>query len=106
MVASKPVHEKFNLSNLPPTSAAARQHSFRVYPQVQQWCGVELNPTEWGWRMEQGRLRPVPTLLEAAPQDILHLIVCNCKADCEDMYECRKSGLRCTNICGYCAGNG
>ena len=36
---------------LPPTSAAAKFHSFRVYFQVQQWQGSTfLRPTDWGWK--------------------------------------------------------
>lgn len=37
-----------DLSNLPPTSDAARQHFFRVYLQVQDWLGNEMVATEWG----------------------------------------------------------
>jgi len=47
-VARCPVPNKILLVALPPTSAAAREHSFRVYHQMQQWLGVELPPTEWG----------------------------------------------------------
>ena len=42
-------------SSLPPTSSAAEQHSFRVYHQIQTWLGNELNPTEWGWKIINGR---------------------------------------------------
>ena len=37
---------------LPPTSAAAKFHSLRVYYQVQQWKGIGdgLLPENWGWR--------------------------------------------------------
>lgn len=34
---------KFNLASLPPTKAAARQHSFRSYHQVQQWLDNKKN---------------------------------------------------------------
>ena len=35
---------------LPPTSAAAKYHSLRVYLQIQEWkgCGREFQPLEWG----------------------------------------------------------
>ena len=38
--------------SLPPTSAAAKYHSFRVYLQVQEWKGsaAELHPRDWGWQ--------------------------------------------------------
>ena len=34
---------------LPPTSAAAAQHSRRVYWQVQTWMENDLDCNEWGW---------------------------------------------------------
>ena len=37
------------LSGLPPSKAAAREHSLRVYLQVQTWLGRTLDPSEWGW---------------------------------------------------------
>ena len=54
-IAKQKVCAKFDWATLPPTSAAARQHSFRVYHQVQQWRGVALNRTDWGWRLKDGR---------------------------------------------------
>ena len=46
---------------LPPTTAAAKFHSLRVYYQLQQWKGAgnELVPEEWGWRESEGSLVPV-----------------------------------------------
>ncbi|KAG5868739.1 hypothetical protein JTB14_012075 [Gonioctena quinquepunctata] len=41
---------KFNFATLPPTSAAAEQHIYRTYLQVQMWMEYEVNATEWGWR--------------------------------------------------------
>lgn len=52
-------HEKVATNNshihpktLPPTSAAAKYHSLRVYFQVNEWKGrgTELNPLDWGWK--------------------------------------------------------
>ena len=46
-VATNKVH--IRSQNLPPTSAAARYHSMRVYLQVQQWLGVcNMKETDWG----------------------------------------------------------
>ena len=36
---------------LPPTSAAARYFSYSIYHQVQAWRGIDLPPTDWGWRV-------------------------------------------------------
>lgn len=45
---------------LPPTSAAAKYHSMRVYHQVQEWTNSDktLLPNEWGWSLVQNRLLP------------------------------------------------
>ena len=42
--------------SLPPTSAAAKFHSLRVYYQVQEWKGhaSDMDPEEWGWKNSSG----------------------------------------------------
>ena len=92
------------LARLPPTSAAARQHSFRTFHQVQQWFGVELPATQWGWKMKDNSLHPNPTSLPPAPDYLLNLICCNCKSGRCTSCQCRKAGLRCTAMCGQCRG--
>jgi hypothetical protein len=78
---------------LPPTRASSRQRFLRVYLQVQEWHGVDLPPTQWGW-MEAGfTLLPVPTKMEPAPKQLLELISCNCKGGSTTKCDCRKSGL-------------
>ena len=41
----------FKLESLSPTSAAAKQHSYRTFHTVQQWLGNNFNPTKWGWTL-------------------------------------------------------
>lgn len=41
---------KPDIALLPPTEGASRQHSFRVFHQVQKWLGNELSPESWGWK--------------------------------------------------------
>ena len=60
-IAKQKVCPKFDLATLPPTSAAARQHSFRVCHQVQQWCCVALNRTDCRLGMEAERWTPYTT---------------------------------------------
>ncbi len=94
---------------LPPTSSAAKFHSLRVYYQVQQWKGKgdSLKPEEWGWRESEGILIPVTTDVLPAPDDLLHIIRCNCQANCSSMRcTCRKHGIACTIVCGNCKGSG
>lgn len=98
------IDKPFNLAVLPPTSSAARQHSYRVYHQVQLWRNCQLPPTEWGWKMRGGVLIPVPTLEKPASDELLNVLYCNCKSDCIRNCACRKSGLDCTPMCGQCKG--
>lgn len=95
---------------LPPTSSAARYHSYRVYFQVQEWAtlGKEpcLEPEDWGWELRDNQLLPVTTNQPPAPPDLLNMIRCNCKKDCATgKCSCRKHGLACTTACGECRGN-
>ncbi|KAF4531641.1 hypothetical protein B566_EDAN006572 [Ephemera danica] len=104
-VSSSNITAEFKLATLPPTSDAAAQHSLRVYLQVQQWLGRELEPIEYGWKKSGSSLVPVIMLEPAAPDQLLHLITCNCASDCSSgRCSCKKSGLFCTAMCGQCRG--
>ena len=93
--------------SLPPTEAAAKFHSFRVYLQVQSWIGERKHPTDWGWCNVNDKLNPIKTLLPAAPERLLKIIRCNCKLNCESKRcTCRKHGLCCSAGCGECRGVG
>lgn len=103
-IARLTVKSKFELASLPPTSAAARQHSLRVYLQVQLWLGRQIRPEDWGWHTVGDSLNPVTTLLPPAPDNLLNLISCKCRAGCQQRCECRRSGLECSAMCGQCRG--
>lgn len=93
--------------SLPPTAAATRYHSLRVYFQVQQWKGrnEELNPLDWGWCLVNGSLTPQETDLSPAPPALLSVVHCNCKTGCSSARcSCRKHGLECSLACGECRG--
>ena len=92
------------LSCLPPTSASAFQHLYRVYYQVQVWLGNELDPEEWGWKLTDNYLEPIQTLLPPAPEKLLNTIFCNCKTDCSKNCGCQKVGLFCSPVCINCQG--
>lgn len=106
MVTSKRLLKKtIDLSTLPPTSDAARQHSFRTYHQIQSWLGTKLSPTDWGWRKGGSGLYPIPMSFPAAPEDILHIISCSCKKGCHtNRCQCKKGGLYCSTMCRECVG--
>ncbi len=92
---------------LPPTSAACKYHSLRVYYQVQTWKGLTQlhRPSSWGWNCTDGKMKPVTTDLPAAPDELLKIIRCNCQGDCSSSRcTCRKNGFECTNVCGQCRG--
>ena len=100
----------FQPCKLPPTSAAAKFHSVKTYFQVQEWMNLKqeefhLNPMDWGWDVVQSVMLPIFTDIAAAPEDLLNVIRCNCKTDCQTARSsCRKHGLVCTVGCGECRG--
>ena len=75
------------VQSLPPTSAAVRYHSARVYLQVQQWMerGKILNPEDWGWLRIQDGLHARTTDRPPAPDNILKVIRCTYKQGWEEV---------------------
>ena len=105
VIARQPIHAKFDPATLPPTPDGAKWHSARVYHQVQAWRGNDLDPTAWGWQVRNNKLIPVRTSIAPAPQRVLKLIYCGCGTPCvTNQCECQRSGLRCSSMCGRCAG--
>ena len=95
----------FTLASLPPTDAAARFHSLHTYLQVQKWLGIDLPPTEWGWKMTGNGLAPITTDKDPAPLDLLKIISCKCLKGCMTATcSCRRAGLKCSIICVSCKG--
>ena len=105
-LASKTSH--IEPQNLPPTAAAARFHSLRVYLQVKHWQGegAGMSMEDWGWKVTNDQVFPVATNLPPAPESLLQLIRCNCSSDCSSMRcICRKNGMPCSAACGQCRGS-
>ena len=76
--------EHVQVNSLPPTYAATTYLIFRVYHQIQQWIGNDLEPTDWGRQLKNDTLVPIKTHLHPpAPEDLLKIIRCNCKQNCE-----------------------
>ena len=93
--------------NLPPTSAAAKFHSMRVWYQTQAWKGKggDNNPEDWGWSIENGQLLPIKTDLPPAPEKLLVVIRCNCKSGYNSIRcSCKKHNIECSPLCGDCKG--
>lgn len=96
---------KPDISSLPPTENAAKQHSRRTYHQVQQWLGNELPPQEWGWKHVGDTLVPITTEDPPAPEVLLKTIFCRCTKDCgSGKCGCRKAMLNCSAACLHCQG--
>lgn len=90
---------KPDISTLPPTEGAARQHAYRVYHQIQLWLGNQLPPELWGWRFEHTHLIPIKTKEPIAPAEVLRLIFCRCTTGCGAKCGCRKAAMFCTTCC-------
>ena len=84
------------LSSLSPISAAGRQHSYRVYYQIQTWRGEVKQPDIWGWKKNGDGLSPVYTTAPPAPAKILKVIRCSCKSGCRRRCGCVRAGLKCS----------
>lgn len=103
-IGSSQLSTNFKLESLPPTSAALKQHSYRVYHAVQQAMSHTLPATNWGWMKKEDILMPVLTENPVAPETLLELVSCGCKVGCQKNCGCRKLGLHCTVICSGCHG--
>ena len=94
--------------HLPPTSDAAKFHSYRVFYQVQVWTGEpdpELKAEEWGWKNKDDFLYPLTTDLPPAPRMLLKIVKCSCRVQCSSARcSCFKNGLVCTSACRTCKG--
>ena len=62
--------------SLPPTTAASKFHSYRVYLQICQWKNPNCNLQEesWGWKLTDSGYSPVLTDLPPATPELLKVI--------------------------------
>ena len=103
-VAKTSLSGRFQLASIPPTSAAARQHCYRVYLQIQEWMGHNMPPTEWGWQVIDQTLIPIATDQPPAPRKLINFISCACIKGCGKACGCRKVGMVCSEMCINCMG--
>jgi len=60
----------------------------------------DLPPIEAnGWNAENGLYITVRCLALPAPQPVIELLKCSCKAGCKGRCSCSKNGLPCTPLC-------
>lgn len=100
---------KCQLARLPPTRDAAKYHLFRTYLQIQAWMGSQgchqKLPSAWGWKLTKRGVVPITTTMDAAPEQLLHIISCKCTTGCASAScSCKKTGLLCSAICKHCVG--
>ena len=70
---------------LPPTERAAHFHSLRVHLQVMLWKkliheDLQLDPEQWGWKLDGSKLAPVMTDIAAAPETLTEICVMQVQA--------------------------
>ena len=88
-----------------PTESATKLHCRRAYYQVMVWAGKEedMDPRNWEWNLQDNRLVPLMSTMNAAPDNLLKIIHCNCSTACKILRcSCRRYGLPCTTVCGPC----
>lgn len=95
---------RFQLSLLPPTAETAKLHGMRVYLQMQQWHGINLNPLQCGWISTKNGLMPIRTARTPAPDNLLQLVSCKCTKNCQINCGCKKLGIECSVFCKECQG--
>ena len=66
--------------------------------------GELKKPLEWGWARKNNLLSPLTTSQSIAPDFILTMIYCSCKAGCNKLCSCRKTNMFCSSLCANCSG--
>ena len=105
MVASS--RTSIDPSCLPPTPRAAYFHGLRTYHQMKVWIHLsvrDMEPIKWGWERKDGKLCPIMTDKNPAPESLLNIIRCSRKKQCSARCSCRKAGLKCASTCRECRG--
>ena len=89
-----------------PTEYATNLHCHRAYYQVMVWAGKEEGMdlrTSAMWIQQDYRLLPLMSTMNAAPDNLLKIIHCNCFTACKTpRCSCRRYGLPCSTVCGPC----
>jgi len=93
---------------LPPTERSAHYHVLRCHYQAIAWKELSpdaIDPLKWGWTKTETGLEPIMTDLQSAPDDLLKIVRCKCKASCKtSSCTCRKNGMKCLSACQHCRG--
>ena len=107
----KPLHSH-SIESLPPTPGAWNEHIKRTHLQA-HLCAQDdtlhptfLDPTTLGWENVSGKLKPVLSSIQLAPESVVELLKCSCdKSKCSSARcTCRQNNLPCTELCKCEAG--
>lgn len=67
--------------------------------------GNSKDPLNWGWCIKDRKMLPIYTHKAPAPENMLKIIKCGCKTDCNNQRcTCQKYNLKCSSMCGECRG--
>lgn len=67
---------------------------------MQEWLGNDLDPTLYGWSLEEDELKPRQGFKEICPKEIAKEFRCGCKTGCSTkICSCFKSNVKCTDAC-------
>lgn len=95
---------------LPTTTDALKHHTMRAHLQALIWlkaiepCPTIPNPSDCGWQLVNGQLKPVLLISEPVPESCINLINCGCFEMCvTHRCGCRKAEMPCTGLC-KCSG--
>ena len=93
------------IENIPQTAAALNEHVKRSVLQANKWYEcleahrIEMDPLNWGWMKEGNEFLPVWSVLLDVSNVAKALISCGCTNCVAARCKCKKSGLKCTEIC-------
>ena len=107
------------LASLPPINEAFNENVARAHLQLAVWRNAlqpdppAIDPTAFGWSLEEGSKTLIPTTLPSdtplAPDDLLKLLRCSCssKTPCKtDRCGCSSASLACSVFCACQGGQG
>ena len=103
-IAKKSAKDSFNLTTLPPTSAAANSTSSVPISRSNSGLARSWSLQTGGGGVYMDTLIPVPTDQPTAPERLLYLVSCKCKTGCSRGCGCRRVGALCSPMCTNCMG--
>lgn len=72
------------------------------------WIALDnssIDPCRWGWHLVAGKLDPIASDQQHAPDDVLNMVRCKCTKGClSSNCSCRRSNHTCMAACVNCHG--